>query len=98
MVNLSIQRRAVVSRSWPTFKRFPRLNYTGCCRHFIERGGVDMHLPMSMAQFLAFVRRNLLILLFGCLIMAQVLTWRAIVSFQETVDYYGCGKYDSPCK
>jgi hypothetical protein len=30
--------------------------------------------------------------------MAQILTWRAIVSLQETVDYYGCGKYDSPCK
>jgi hypothetical protein len=59
---------------------------------------VDSIFNMNMAQFLAFVRRNLLVLLFGCLIMAQILTWRAIVSLQETVDYYGCGKYDSPCR
>jgi hypothetical protein len=74
------------------------LNYTRGCRRFVERGGVDGIFNMSMIQFIAFVRRNLLVLLFGCLIMAQILTWRAIVSLQETVDYYGCGKYDSPCK
>jgi hypothetical protein len=59
---------------------------------------VDSFFNLNMAQITFFVRRNLLLLLFGCLIMAQILTWRAIVSLQETVDYYGCGKYDSPCK
>jgi hypothetical protein len=59
---------------------------------------VDSIFNMNMAQFIAFVRRNLLLLLFGCLIMAQILTWRAIVSLQETVDYYGCGRYSIPCK
>jgi hypothetical protein len=74
------------------------LNYARGCRRFIERGGVDIIFKMSMAQFTAFVRRNLLLLLFGCLIMAQILTWRAIVSLQETVDYYGCGKNSLPCR
>jgi hypothetical protein len=74
------------------------LNYTGTCRRFIERGAMDIHLRMSMSQFTAFIRRNLLLLLFGGLIMAQLLTWRAIVSLQETVDYYGCGKNSLPCK
>jgi hypothetical protein len=74
------------------------LDYTRGCRCFIERGDVEIHLQMSLAQFMAFIRRNLLLLLFGCLIMAQILTWRAIVSLQEIVEYYGCGKDDSPCK
>lgn len=53
---------------------------------------------MSLAQFIVFVRRNLLLLLFGCLIVAQLLTWQAIVALQETIDYYGCGKNNLPCK
>jgi hypothetical protein len=74
------------------------LNFPPRRRRFVERGGMNSIFNMSRAQFIAFVRRNLLVLLFGGLILAQILTWRAIVSLQETVDYYSCGKYASPCK
>jgi|SRR5260221_9220124 hypothetical protein len=101
MIGLSHQKRMVVSGSCRCSRpnpSFPLLNFTRACRPFVERGGVDIHLQISMAQLMTFVRRNLLLLLFGCLIMAQILTWRAVVSLQEAVYYYSCGKDDSPCK
>jgi hypothetical protein len=50
-----------------------------------------------MRKTIEFLRRNALILLFGCLIVSQILTWRAIVAIGENVDHYICGNRSLPC-
>lgn len=49
-------------------------------------------------RFAEALRRNLLILLFVCLIIGQILTWRALVDIGWTVDHYACGTRSIPCK
>jgi len=44
-----------------------------------------------------FLRRNLLLILFSVLIVCQVLTWRAIVSLQQSVEWGPCGHESHPC-
>jgi hypothetical protein len=45
------------------------------------------------------LRRNLLLLLFICLIAAQFMTWKAIRSIGDTIDnYYNCGNRSLPCR
>lgn len=55
--------------------------------------------PAAMWKRLTqFLRRNLLLLLFACLIASQILTWRAVVQIGENVDHYICGTRTIPCK
>jgi hypothetical protein len=51
-----------------------------------------------MEGAMAWVRRNLLLILFGLLIVGQVLTWRAIVGMADNIDHFGCGTRTIPCK
>lgn len=51
-----------------------------------------------MTRFLNLIRQNLLVILFGCLIFFQLLTWRALVGIAQNVDHYICGTRGVPCK
>jgi hypothetical protein len=47
---------------------------------------------------MGWLRRNLLLLLFICLIAAQVMTWLAIRAIGENIDNYICGNRSLPCR
>ena len=47
---------------------------------------------------LAFLRRHLLLILFGVLIVGQLLMWRALVGIEYNSSHYGsCGSVRDPC-
>ena len=39
-----------------------------------------------------FLIRNLGLILLSCLLVTQILIWRALVDIQGNVDRYGCGR------
>lgn len=46
----------------------------------------------------AFLRRNLLLILFSMLIVGQLLMWRALLVIQENSGHYDtCGRSEHPC-
>jgi hypothetical protein len=50
-----------------------------------------------MKVLIEFLRRNLLLILFLCLIVGQLLIWRQLVAIQEHSGDYTCGRSEHPC-
>jgi hypothetical protein len=49
-------------------------------------------------NLLAFLRRHLLLILFGVLIVGQLLMWRALLEIEANSSHYGsCGSVRDPC-
>jgi hypothetical protein len=49
-------------------------------------------------RFATSLRRNLVAILLGCLIVTQILMLRGLVSLEETINYWGCGTRTIPCR
>lgn len=47
---------------------------------------------------MGWIRRNLLVILFGTLIALQVGIWITLLDISHTIERWGCGSRTYPCK